>query len=69
MQFDIKDLPLAYDPEFMFKCDCDLCVFLRTYNGTYGGWADPRRGYLETEGDFLKRVPDGFLVWPEDHAF
>jgi len=48
------------------KCRCALHNFLGTYNGTYGGWADPRRGYLESEEDFLGRVPDGFLKWPED---
>ena len=56
-----------YDPNFMFHCGCGLCLFLRTYFGAHGGWCDPRRGYLESESDFLRRVPDGFLTWPADH--
>jgi hypothetical protein len=33
-----------------------------------GGWNDPRRMYHETDPqEFLKRVPDGILQWPEDH--
>lgn len=64
----MKNNPL-YDPKFMFKCECDLCKFLRTYEGTHGGWCDPRRGYLEKEEEFLNRVPDGFICWPSDHIF
>lgn len=64
-----KELPptTTYDPNFMHKCSCDLCLFLRIYRGTHGGWADPRRGYSESEEDFLERVPDGFIKWPDNH--
>jgi hypothetical protein len=50
------------------SCGCRLCKFLETYNGIHGGWADPRRGYSESEEDFIERVPDGFLTWPDDHV-
>jgi len=57
-------------------CQCAACIKFRklihpTPNElvmiTTGGWCDPRRSYLESEDDFLKRVPDGILQWPEDH--
>ncbi len=51
----------------MNQCGCGLCGFLRSYVGTHGGWCDPRRGYRESEKDFLVRVPDGFSQWPENH--
>ena len=53
--------------KLFISCGCKLCKFLQSYNGTHGGWCDPRRGYSEREEDFIKRVPDGFLVWPEEH--
>jgi hypothetical protein len=61
---------------YSVNCFCALCVKIRNLRDEAlsrnsflmsGGWADPRRKYLENEEDFLKRVPDGFLVWPEDH--
>lgn len=50
------------------KCNCDLCKKIRELGRiTTGGWADPRRGYNESEEHFLDRVPDGFIEWPENH--
>ncbi len=64
---------IFYDPLYFMKCDCALCLKIRelTDKGNVmilqGGWADPRRHYLESEEDFLERIPDGFIRWPEDH--
>ncbi len=65
-------VPFGADTLFTRGCFCDLCVKIRLLieeHGmiTSGGWADPRRGYLEQEDEFLKRVPDGFIRWPKDH--
>lgn len=51
----------------IYNCNCGLCSFISTYEGTSGGWADPRKHYSESEKDFLIRVPDGFIKWPNDH--
>ena len=53
-------------------CPCALCEKIRSVIGergmiTSGGWADPRRGYMESEEKFLARVPDGFIRWPAAH--
>jgi hypothetical protein len=57
---------------YMFlSCGCALCEFIKEYNKnpdhTSGAWCDPRRQYLESDEDFIKRVPDGFLSWPDRH--
>lgn len=54
------------------SCGCSLCEYLSSRHErglvvTSGGHCDPRRGYSETAEEFLKRVPDGFLIWPENH--
>lgn len=57
------------------NCKCGLCRVIREFaeeKAPYfctGGWIDPRRFYLEKEDEFLKRVPDGFITWPEDHKW
>ena len=53
-------------------CGCALCMKILSLireRGmiTGGGWADPRRNYLESKEEFKKRVPDGFTEWPKDH--
>lgn len=64
---------IPYGEGFLYArgCNCALCLKIRelvtTVYITSGGWCDPRRGYSESEKDFLNRVPDGFLKWPEDH--
>ena len=52
-------------------CHCALCGQIRSLGPGIGsgGWADPRRDYDESEEDFLRRVPDGFIRWPDDHDF
>ncbi len=54
-------------------CNCALCEKVKQIIKSHqsflsGGWADPRRLPFELGTDFISRVPDGFLVWPEDHA-
>ena len=53
------------------SCNCALCEMLRElgpYHPT-GGWCDPRRYYEEgNDANFLQRIPDGFIKWPEDHV-
>ncbi len=68
----IKPKSYGEDTLYVKDCYCDLCVKIYQLikeNGmiTSGGWADPRRFYLEQEDEFLKRVPNGFVKWPEDH--
>jgi len=65
-------VPYGADTMYARGCYCDLCVKIRQLieeNGMIGsgGWADPRRHYHEQEDEFLKRIPDGFVKWPEDH--
>lgn len=70
---------IDYDVGEMFYtigCECEACKkfyslihpdeFTTVFFGG-GGHCDPRRYYLESEKDFLERVPDGVLRWPEDH--
>ena len=63
--------PYGEDTLYAKGFDCALCIKIRKllYGSfiTSGGWCDPRRGYLEPEDEFLKRILDGFLKWPEDH--
>lgn len=53
-------------------CECARCLKMReiTDEGRLiipmGGWGDPRRHYLEGPGEFLERVPDGFVELPDD---
>ena len=63
-----------YGEDIIYKkgCWCPLCLKIRQLieeQGmiTTGGWADPRRFYHESEEDFLKRIPDGFISWPSEH--
>lgn len=62
----------CYDKYAFESCGCALCEFIKKYLSVdmwpyVGPWADPRRHYLESEEEFLERVPDGFLRWPEEH--
>jgi hypothetical protein len=72
--FEFQTEPIPYGAYTLYSpnCLCGCCNKIRHLikeNGmiTSGGWADPRRGYLESEEDFLERVPDGFIRWAEDH--
>lgn len=63
-----------YGEDFLYAkgCACALCKRIREEIAEKGmipsgGWCDPRRHYVESEEEFLKRVPDGFLKWPKEH--
>lgn len=52
-------------------CQCALCCMRRDRQEaglrTHWVWFDPRRGYSETEAEFLTRVPSGFIRPPTYH--
>ena len=61
---------------YTIDCECEVCQKFKalvhpvpgeTVIFTGVGHCDPRRHYLESEEEFLKRVPDGVLRWPKDH--
>ena len=72
MKLTLEQLKRMAPLEVYMMCDCALCKKIMEIKASFGlwagqGWADPRRGYSETEEAFLKRVPDGFVKFPEDH--
>jgi hypothetical protein len=71
-EFSTQRIPYGAGILYAVGCFCPCCIKIRELIDkggmiTSGGWADPRRGYSESEKDFLERVPDGFIKWHEDH--